>query len=192
MNKQLMILGLLLERPMYGQQIREVIELHHEALEQFIKKPIIYYQLERLVKEGYLMVQSESIEAPGPGLAHEAMALREREIYHITESGRHYFYTLLRQALRTFEPQPDDVDLSLFFLHHLNTQEAISLLEERRERVIHLQARVSEQVANTKSHDRAHQIFNSHLFTRFDAELNWLEHTIAFLRTPEASSPEQR
>ncbi len=37
MNKQIMLLGLLLEEPMYGQQIREVIENHHALFADFIK-----------------------------------------------------------------------------------------------------------------------------------------------------------
>ena len=94
MYKQVMMLGLLLERPMYGQQIREVIELHHDTFAQFIKKPTIYYQLDRLVADGYLEVRSEPVEAPGPGLAHEELAMRERDVYHITEKGRLRFYEL--------------------------------------------------------------------------------------------------
>jgi hypothetical protein len=49
MHKQVMLPGLLLERPMYGQQIREVIEAHHDLYADFVKKPIIYYHLKELV-----------------------------------------------------------------------------------------------------------------------------------------------
>ena len=57
MYKELMLLGLLAAHPMYGQQIREVIELHHDAFASFIKKPTMYYQLDRLVAEGLLRLQ---------------------------------------------------------------------------------------------------------------------------------------
>ena len=80
MYKQLMLLGLLLQKPMYGQQIREVIETHHDLFADYIKKPTIYYQLERLSLDGYLEIRRESVEAPGTGLAHDEMALRERAI----------------------------------------------------------------------------------------------------------------
>ncbi|MGZ3616724.1 MAG: helix-turn-helix transcriptional regulator, partial [Ktedonobacteraceae bacterium] len=65
MYKQVMLLGLLLEKPMYGQQIREVIERHHNLFADFIKKPTIYYQLERLTQDSYLEVRRENVEAPG-------------------------------------------------------------------------------------------------------------------------------
>jgi DNA-binding PadR family transcriptional regulator len=88
MYKELMLLGLLADHPMYGQQIREVIERHHDAFSSFIKKPTMYYQLDRLVAEDLLEVRSEAVEAPGPGLAHQDVALREREVYYLTEAGR--------------------------------------------------------------------------------------------------------
>src|SRR5215472_11687934 len=101
MYKQLMLLGLLLEQPMYGQQIREVIENHHRLFADFIKKPTIYYQLDRLARDGYLSVRKETVEAPGTGPAHDELAPREREVYYITDKGRAYFYKLLRETVGT-------------------------------------------------------------------------------------------
>lgn len=74
MYKQALLLGLLMEKPMYGQQIRELIEHHHDLFADYMKKPTIYYQLDRLVQEGYLEVRREQVEAPGPGGAHSDLA----------------------------------------------------------------------------------------------------------------------
>lgn len=66
MYKHIMLLGLLLDTPMYGQQIRAVIETHHDLFADFIKKPTIYYQLDRLAQDGYLEIRREVVEAPAP------------------------------------------------------------------------------------------------------------------------------
>lgn len=191
MYKELMILGLLAQRPMYGQQIREVIEVHHDAFASFIKKPTMYYQLDRLVSEGLLEVRSEIVEAPGPGMAHEDIALREREVYYITESGQQRFTNLLREALQTYEPGPSVIDAAVFFLDQLAPREAVLLLQARRERLAHARTQVAEQIASMREQDRAHTIVNDHALTLLDAEIGWLERTIAQLSMQRTTTSEK-
>jgi len=190
MYKQVMLLGLLLEQPMYGQQIREVIENHHTVFADFIKKPTIYYQLERLAHDGYLEVRRETVEAPGTGSAHDELALRERDVYYITEKGRTYFYKLLREALGTHAPQLSDMDACLFFLDHLQPGESITLLNERYALVARERTRVVQQMQDLAVQDDAHKLVNDHKLTLLDAELNWLARTIMHLQTrPAAAQP---
>ena len=171
---------------MYGQQIREVIENHHDLFADQIKKPTIYYQLERLARDGYLEIRRESVEAPGPGAAHEDVALRERDVYYITHAGRLYFYKLIRETLSTFTPGLSDIDACLFFLHRLTPAEAITLLEDRLILVANYRESVTQQ-ANPHHHiDNAHQLVNDHTLTLLDAELSWLERTITRLRSHKA------
>lgn len=186
MYKQVMLLGLLLEQPMYGQQIREVIETHHTLFADFIKKPTIYYQLDRLAHEGYLNVRKETVEAPGTGSAHDELALRERDVYYITEKGRAYFYKLLRETLGTHTSQISEMDVCLFFLDHLKPGEGIALLRERYELVAHERALVAQQMQELSAHDEAHRLVNDHKLTLLDAELNWLARTIMHLHTRPA------
>jgi DNA-binding PadR family transcriptional regulator len=181
MYKELMLLGLLAEHPMYGQQIREVIEMHHDAFASFIKKPTMYYQLDRLVAEGFLEVRSEAVQAPGPGLAHQDVALREREVYYITEAGRQRFVSLLREALQAYEPGPSVIEAAVFFIDQLPPAEAVRLLEARRERLVRARSHVNEQMATMHEQDEAHQIVNDHTMSLLDAEIGWLERTIARL-----------
>ena len=190
MYKQVMLLGLLLEQPMYGQQIREVIENHHTVFADFIKKPTIYYQLDRLAHDGYLEVRRETVEAPGTGSAHDELAPRERDVYYITEKGRAYFYKLLREALGTHETQLSDMDACLFFLDHLQAGESITLLKERYDLVAHERVRVALQMQDLAVQDDAHKLVNDHKLTLLDAELNWLARTIMHLQTrPVAAHP---
>lgn len=183
--RQLTLLGLLLDHPMYGQQVYDVIEQHHHLFAEHLKKPTIYYQLERLAAEGYLEMRRETVEAPGTGLAHDELALREREVYYITERGRSHFRSLLRQTLGDHAPQLSDLDASLFFLHYLPPSEAHTLLQERYERV----ARDRENVAHhlnrlqaTRVEDAAHRLVTDHQLTMLDAELNWLARTLMTLQ----------
>jgi len=188
MYKHIMLLGLLLEKPMYGQQIREVIENHHDLFAEIIKKPTIYYQLERLAADGYLEIRREQVEAPGPGAAHEDLALRERDVYYITETGRHYFYTLLRAMLSKYTPGLSDLDACLYFLHRLSRDEATVLLKERQDLIKTYRAVVMQQMENHSTIDEAHTLVNNHKLTLIDAEIEWLERTIHHLGT----SPAQR
>lgn len=189
MYKQVMLLGLLLEQPMYGQQIREVIENHHKLFADFIKKPTIYYQLERLAREGYLEVRRENVEAPGTGSAHEELALRERDVYYITAEGRVYFRKLLREALGSHTPQLSDMDACLFFLDYLESGEAIALLRERYELVAQERARVAQQMQDLPAYSEAHRLVSDHRLALLDAELNWLARTIMQLHSrPTARS----
>lgn len=187
MYKQVMLLGLLLEQPMYGQQIREVIENHHAVFADFIKKPTIYYQLERLAHEGYLEVRRESVEAPGTGSAHDELAPRERDVYYITDKGRAYFYKLLREALGAHTPQLSSMDACLFFLDHLEAGEAIVLLKERYELVAKDRSSVVLKLQEIRIQDDAHKMVNDHKLTLLDAELNWLARTIMHLQTQPAT-----
>lgn len=179
MYKQVMLLGLLMEKPMYGQQIREVIENHHDLLANFIKKPTIYYQLDRLAADGYLEIRRETVEAPGPGAAHDNLALRERDIYYITDKGRRYFSSLLRSMLSVYQPGLSDIDVCFFFLHHLSRQEAITLLSERHALVASYRASTAQKYAGTQ--DEAHRLVYDHDLTLLDAELNWLQRTVNHL-----------
>lgn len=181
MYKQIMLLGLLLEKPMYGQQIREVIEEHHGLLADFIKKPTIYYQLERLASDGYLEIRREPVEAPGPGAAHEDVTLRERAVYHITETGRQHFQSLLRLVLSTYTPGLSAVDTCLFFLHHLTPAEARALLKTRYD-LVKEQYDITRKQMEEELTDDAHLLVNDHKITLLDAELKWLERTMRHIQ----------
>lgn len=186
MYKQVMLLGLLVEKPMYGQQIREVIENHHGVFADFIKKPTIYYQLDRLAMDGYLEVRRESVEAPGPGSAHEDLAPRERDVYYITEAGRRYFYQLLKDSICSYTPGLNSVDASLFFLRHLAPGEASQLLQDRYEQVASYKASMFSEAEET--HDDAHELVRDHKLTILNAELDWLERTIKHLQNKHVST----
>lgn len=83
------------------------------------------------------------------------------------------------------------IDAAVFFLDHLAPQEAVRLLEARRERLIREREQIAEQAATMREQDRAHLIVNDHTCTLLDAEISWLERTIARLSHPELATDEQ-
>ena len=172
---------------MYGQQIREVIENHHEVFADAIKKPTIYYQLDRLVSDGYLEIRHETVEAPVPGAAHDDLALRERDVYYITSSGRQYFFDLLRKMMSVYTPGMSEIDACLYFLHHLQPHEAVTLLLDRQARVTQYHTEVVEHLASGAIADDAHKFVNDHKLIILEAELHWLERTITHLRTKQVA-----
>ncbi len=178
MYKQVMLLGLLVEKPMYGQQIREVIENHHDLFAEAIKKPTIYYQLERLAVDGYLEVRREAVEAPGPGSAHDALALRERDVYYITNKGREHFYQLLQQTLCSYDPGAAGVDAALYFVHHLEPEEATRLLQQRYALVSGIHRHVVEQLSRNSGLDAGHRLISERHLVLIEAELAWLNRAI--------------
>ena len=142
--------------------------------------------MERLAAEGYLEIRRERVEAPGSGAAHDDMALRERDVYYITEQGRRYFSSLLRDMLSTYRPGLSEVDVCFFFLHHLSRQESIALLSERHALVASYRATVVRQYESTQ--DEAHRLVYDHDLTLLDAELNWLQRTMQHLHASQAQS----
>lgn len=174
MQKQIILLGLLLQQPMYGQQLRNLIETHHPLFADVIKKPTMYYQLERLVQDGHLEIRQEIVEAPGPGRAHEEFARRPREVYYLTETGKQYFYQLLCTAGTAYAPTLSEADICLFFLHYLTEEEATNVLNERYDHTTSYRKWANTSLAKQNVSDDAHRMVYDHLLTLLDGELAWI------------------
>ncbi|MCS7001829.1 MAG: aminotransferase class I/II-fold pyridoxal phosphate-dependent enzyme [Dehalococcoidia bacterium] len=157
-HKQLMILGMVLERPMYGHQLKETIDFHLEVISD-LKRANLYYLLDQLVARGHL----ESRREPTEGSPRDDGKAIERETYYITPEGKAYFQSLLREVLSSFETLEHPVDVAAFFLPHLPTDEAIALIAERRARIA---ARYEEVLGHRSSSPHVstlHDITTNHL-----------------------------
>lgn len=181
--KQLMVLGLLSERPMYGQQLYEVIAAHHDVVAAQLKKPAMYYQLDRLLAGGYLRIDEVVLDAPLPGRGHLGSAPQARTVYSVTEQGRARFAALLRQVLTAYPSPMGGLDVGLFFLDVLPPGEAVGLLEQRQAAVRALRENLTRQLAGPADQPgAAHDLVGDHARTLLDAELAWLERTLTRLR----------
>ncbi len=175
MHKTLLVLGLLRPQPLHGYELHRIVRAHGELYTD-LKKANLYYLLDRLARDGYLDVQVEP-GARGPR--------GERLIYTITEKGRAYFEHLLRGVLRTYEPVHTGVDVAVVLLEHLPLQEAISLLEQRRNIVADRRDLTARGLGDSTGHGLLESIAADHLLALIDAELAWIDRSLQRLREAE-------
>lgn len=173
MHKELHILGLLEAGPKSGYQLHRIVVAHGELFTD-LKKGNVYYLLERLAESGALEVTAEG-GARGPR--------RECLIYSITEQGRRRFHALLHEVVRTYEVAHSGVEVGMIFLPHLDLDEAICLLEERREAVL-ARRRMMERQADSADHLHE-RLARDHMLSMMDAEVIWVARTLDRLRQHE-------
>jgi hypothetical protein len=97
----------------------------------------------------------------------------------VTGSERQRFFALFSDVGR----EPADIDLSLFFLHTLSPQEALTVLEERLHLVVRSQELMGQQPALASARDIRQWMIDDHLRTLLAAEHEWLMRTIAQLQS---------
>ena len=106
-ENELLLLGLLKERPRHGYEIKIKIK---EILALFagVDLKSIYYPLSVLEKKGFVAKRS-SKKGRRP----------ERFVYALTDKGRSYFNELLTKSLLNFKRPQFSLDLSLYFLDYI-------------------------------------------------------------------------
>lgn len=119
MVQDLILLGLLMEGPKHGYEIKKEIE---RKLSQFIDLPskAIYYTLEKLSKENFV-TRTIGQWSRRP----------ERFVYHITDKGREEFKKLLMKNLSEIERPFLNLDLSLYFMEYLELSKVVEKLRNR-------------------------------------------------------------
>lgn len=99
-----------------------------------------------------------------------------------TGSERQRFFALFSDVLHARGREPDEMDVSLFFLHTLSSQEALTVLEERLELVMRSLELMGQQPAAERVEDIKQWMIDDHLRTLLAAEREWLRRTIAHLQ----------
>ena len=165
MSTRLVILGLLRERPLYGYEIKHIIEDHMGDWTN-IAFGSIYFALGKLAEEGF--VEKVATEQEG--------ARPSRTVYQITDAGRAEFMRLLREVWGDVERHYFAFDIGLFFKDALSNEDVAGYLRDRMaqlEAILeHLDAHQTEQMALPGVPVQAIVIFN-HSRVHFEAELGW-------------------
>ncbi len=159
MDRELLLLGLLLEGQMHGYQLNEYLE-HTMGFFTDLKKPTAYYTLNRLEKEGHVRHQTER-EGKRP----------ERRVYQLTEKGRAFFYELLRSRLSEFSRTYYDDDIAIAFMDRLPAAEVRQLLLEKRDRA----EGILDQLRRLPGHDGSARHVMRHNIAHLETELAWLD-----------------
>ncbi|MEA4907741.1 MAG: PadR family transcriptional regulator [Chloroflexi bacterium] len=177
MSVRLVILGLLHERPLYGYEIKQVIE-EHMGDWTAIAFGSIYFALDKLAEETFIEKVATEQQGSRPS----------RSVYQITAAGREEFTRLLRQGWQEIDRQYFELDLCLFFLNALPRPEVLGYLRGRVHRLEHtlhyLGEHRQEQMSNAEVPRLAETIFD-HSHAHLQAELEWSRRLLVSLENGE-------
>jgi DNA-binding PadR family transcriptional regulator len=166
MTVRLVLLGLLRERPLYGYEIKQIIEEHMNDWTS-IAFGSIYFALDKLASEKFVEKVDVEQDSKRPS----------RSVYQITESGRAEFLRLLRENWKQVERQYFSIDICLFFLETLPREEVKTYLKTRQTALQtalgYIQSHRDEQLALPEVPRLATAIFE-HTLVHTQAELNWV------------------
>lgn len=129
----LVILGMVLEKPRSAYDIQKDVEYHHFSRWTKISAPAIYKKVLRLKEEGYL----ESTVVKGDRLADKA-------IYSITDKGSAYFEQLMQGLAEAPVPLLFDFNVVITNLNKIDSSKALELVASLRSSIASSEKSVQE------------------------------------------------
>jgi DNA-binding PadR family transcriptional regulator len=173
MSVRLVLLGFLSDRPLYGYELKQIIEEHMGDWTS-IAFGSIYFALDKLAEEGF--VEKVAVEQTG--------SRPSRSVFQVTETGRQEFLRLLRASWQTIERETYEIDTCLFFLNRLSLSEVKEYLRFRLVRLEstlqHLSAHEAEQFQDPQVPPQARAIFE-HTRVHVQSELIWTKELLSKL-----------
>jgi DNA-binding PadR family transcriptional regulator len=171
---RLVILGLLSRRPLYGYEIKHIIEDHMGDWTD-IKFGSIYFALSKLTEAGDLEIIAETRAGKRPA----------KTVYQITPKGKAEFFRLLKQLWSEPERTYYSFDIALFFMNNLDPAEVDQYLQNRIKTVAaqldKLNRHRTEHSRNPEIPKQALSIMN-HSYYHLEAEYKWLQELLRDLR----------
>ena len=158
MEKQLLLLGILMEGKMHGYQLNEYVQ-HVMSLYTNLKKSTTYFVLGQLEKDGYVTHEIER-EGKRP----------ERRVYEITEKGKSHFFTLLRESISSYAPTQSSDNIGITFLGKLKASEAKELLKAKKQKV---QSEI-KKFSEIQNHGGYLKYVLYHSLAYLNADLKWI------------------
>ncbi len=181
---EMAILGLLLEAPMHGYELRKQLGLRLGPFRVF-SYGSLYPALRRLTRAGLIVEQGEQ-----PAAESAAWSRRGRRVYQITAEGKERFAELLSEC----GPQTWDDDgfgVHLAFFSRTPAEARMRILEgrrrcveERREGLRSALARAGEQI------DRYTRELHQLGLDATEREVRWLNELIEHERAEQRADPE--
>ena len=165
MSTRMVILGLLRERPLYGYELKHIIEEHMGDWTN-IAFGSIYFALGKLAQEGFIQKVATEQEGNRPS----------RTVYKITSTGQEEFLRLLREVWAEVERHYYTIDIGLAFVEALPRDEVEGYLHQRINQLEwileHVTQHRAEQMALDEVPRSAGAVFD-HGLAHFEAELAW-------------------
>ena len=162
MERELLLLGLLRMHDMHGYQLNEVIGTHFGG-SVHLKKATAYDLLKKMTGKGWIASREEQEGNRPP-----------RKVYSMTPQGKDAFEDMLRESLAEYRPAQFMNDVSLAFLDVLSAEEAVTLLQRRREKIETL----LQSVLSSEQHPGSMQLAIEHQIHHLTAEQEWLDDVI--------------
>ena len=166
MSTRLVILGFLRGQPLYGYEIKQMIE-HVMGDYTNIAFGSIYFALRKLTEEGFIEKVGTEQEGGRPS----------RTVYQITDAGREEFVRLLREVWDDVEQQYFIFDIGLNFMSALPNEDVKGYLQKRVKQLAHvlqyLDAHQAEELADEHVPNRLASTVFDHHRVHLKAELDW-------------------
>jgi len=163
----LMILGLVLEKPMHGYEINQIIGSEEMQSWLDISRTSVYYALSRLKKQGFI---TEVVE--------KQHNKPDRSIFRITEAGRELFFNSLSQSLAEQERVFLEYNIGLFFINKLTKERAVEVLEKRKRFLKKWRSTLNEHLKVTRNgqeHPSTLRAVIDHTLSFTESEVSWLD-----------------
>jgi DNA-binding PadR family transcriptional regulator len=162
-QRDLVILGLLIEEPRYGYDIKNTVDAVMSHIID-MSSGSLYYGLRRLLEAGY--VEEAAVEKVG--------RRPERSIYRATEEGREAFNKQLPEAIFPQDQQHFAIDLALYFIDILVADEVEKRLKMRLESLRQAREYLSEllSIEHERKFQRRQKYILQHrlMFTNMETE----------------------
>ncbi|MDD2752722.1 MAG: PadR family transcriptional regulator [Candidatus Omnitrophica bacterium] len=166
-EQELLLLGLLKESPKHGYEVKKKIK---EILSIFagVDLKSIYYPLKILEKKG-LLVKRTNKQGRRP----------QRYIYELTPKGEARFKEMLTHSFLNFKRPQFSLDLSLYFLHYLDSDIAKRRLRARLQVLKRLSASLRETIVSLKKKGASPLVhILEHNLQMVESESRFLSHLI--------------
>jgi len=179
-KNEITVLGLLLEKPMYGYEIHQEIKRREMDYWAKIKLPSIYNTLTRLEEQELIQSGKEKVGK-----------MPERNVYSITPAGREKLQELVTSFLRDEDRPEWNFGLAVAFLFGAPRETVLEILQHRREEL-------TKHLAHLEQERDTHRdkipfnwgmlIENGH--KHMQLELDWLNSLIEKVKTADQWSCE--
>ncbi len=175
----LLILGLLVDKPMHGYEIEQLLKA--EGIKEWfnVSMPSIYYSLKKLAEEG-LVVESVLPGGKAPS----------RNIYQLTEEGRMAFFKVMKEKLASPEQCALGHELEILFINKLPLEEALNSLEKRKTALSQRLRSIQDKVGTNAEKTSPGRAFLQHLVSHIELDIHWLDNIIRCIKAGHESLAE--
>lgn len=140
----LLIMGLLIDRPLSAYDIAQMVETHHIGRLVKISAPAVYKNIKELHRTGYLEVEKT-----------RAGEMPEKKIYTVTESGRAHFLKLMDYFSSHLSNYYFDFNTFLANIDKVDRQTGLRMLENLRDQFYQMKT----WIVNHEQEARAKDVF---------------------------------